>query len=190
MFCPKRFKKTPINSIILTLTILLTTGNYVNAQEEFKANGKFEGKIFTNFNIGLTNGDKTKNFELKRAYFGYKYEFAPHLIDVMSRRTEIAIKVHHSKQRIIAKKIADIMGQEIFTSKPLMAAMPSKILATSPYSLSVEPKTLTIMGVPNFIRFGIFSLISALTPMFCRPIELSIPPVVSTRRGGGFPECG
>ena len=28
----------------------------------------------------------------------------------MSRRTEIAIKVHHSKQRIIAKKIADIMG--------------------------------------------------------------------------------
>jgi glycerol-3-phosphate dehydrogenase len=39
-----------------------------------------------------------------------KYEFAPHLIDVMLRRTEIAIKVHHSKQRIIAKKIADIMG--------------------------------------------------------------------------------
>lgn len=39
-----------------------------------------------------------------------KYEFAPHLIDVMSRRTEIAIKVHHSKQHLIAEKIADIMG--------------------------------------------------------------------------------
>ncbi len=39
-----------------------------------------------------------------------KYEFAPHLIDVMSRRTEIAIKVHHSKQHLIAEKVADIMG--------------------------------------------------------------------------------
>ncbi len=39
-----------------------------------------------------------------------KYELAPRLIDVMCRRTEIAIKIHHSKQRIVAEKVADIMA--------------------------------------------------------------------------------
>ncbi len=78
-YCNKEhLKKTLIKKIILSLAVLITLGITINAQEEFKPHGQFEGKIFTNFNIGLTNGDKTKNFELKRAYFGYKYEFAPH----------------------------------------------------------------------------------------------------------------
>lgn len=41
-----------------------------------------------------------------------KYEFAPHLIDVMIRRTEIQMKVHYSKQLDVAKKVAQIMAEE------------------------------------------------------------------------------
>jgi glycerol-3-phosphate dehydrogenase len=44
-------------------------------------------------------------------YYILKYEFAPRLIDVMCRRTEIAIKIHHTKQQIIAEKVADIMAE-------------------------------------------------------------------------------
>ena len=39
-----------------------------------------------------------------------KYEFAPHLIDVLCRRTEVQIKVKHTKQKIIAEKVATIMA--------------------------------------------------------------------------------
>ena len=44
----------------------------------FKPKGKIEGKIFTDFNYSLNHSDNTKNFELKRAYFGYELEFAKH----------------------------------------------------------------------------------------------------------------
>jgi glycerol-3-phosphate dehydrogenase len=44
-------------------------------------------------------------------YYILKYEFAPRLIDIMCRRTEIAIKIKHSKQKIIAEKVADIMAK-------------------------------------------------------------------------------
>ncbi|MHA1821021.1 MAG: FAD-dependent oxidoreductase [Promethearchaeota archaeon] len=40
-----------------------------------------------------------------------KYEFAPHLVDVLLRRTEIQLKVHHKKQPIIAEKVANIMAE-------------------------------------------------------------------------------
>lgn len=40
-----------------------------------------------------------------------KYEFAPHLTDVLLRRTEIQLKVHHKKQRQIAESVAWIMAE-------------------------------------------------------------------------------
>ncbi|MBD3353223.1 MAG: FAD-dependent oxidoreductase [Candidatus Lokiarchaeota archaeon] len=40
-----------------------------------------------------------------------KYEFAPRLLDVLLRRTEIQLKVHHSKQRKIAEAVAWIMAE-------------------------------------------------------------------------------
>jgi hypothetical protein len=43
--------------------------------EKFKIHGDIEGKIFTDFNFSVNKGDDTKNFELKRAYFGYQLEF-------------------------------------------------------------------------------------------------------------------
>jgi len=72
------------------LTFILITFLNLNAvaQEEqkteqkkknrFNPHGKIEGKIFTDFNAGLNQGNNTKNFELKRAYFGYELEFAQH----------------------------------------------------------------------------------------------------------------
>ncbi|MBN2155660.1 MAG: glycerol-3-phosphate dehydrogenase/oxidase [Candidatus Lokiarchaeota archaeon] len=39
-----------------------------------------------------------------------QYEFAPRLIDILCRRTEIAIKVKHTQQRIVAEQVADIMA--------------------------------------------------------------------------------
>ena len=44
-------------------------------------------------------------------YYILSHEFAPHLIDVLTRRTEISIKVHHKKQPEIAEKIANIMAE-------------------------------------------------------------------------------
>jgi len=41
-----------------------------------------------------------------------KYEFAPHLIDVLLRRTEIQLKVHHKKQQKIAEDVAWIMAEK------------------------------------------------------------------------------
>jgi glycerol-3-phosphate dehydrogenase len=44
-------------------------------------------------------------------YYILNFEFAPRLIDVMCRRTEIAIKIKHTKQKLIAEKVADIMAK-------------------------------------------------------------------------------
>ncbi|MHA1728610.1 MAG: glycerol-3-phosphate dehydrogenase/oxidase [Promethearchaeota archaeon] len=40
-----------------------------------------------------------------------KYEFAPRLIDVLCRRTEIALKIEHTRQHEIAEKVAKIMAR-------------------------------------------------------------------------------
>ncbi|MHA1728606.1 MAG: glycerol-3-phosphate dehydrogenase C-terminal domain-containing protein [Promethearchaeota archaeon] len=40
-----------------------------------------------------------------------KYEFAPRLIDVLCRRTEIALKIKHTRQHEIAEKVAKIMAR-------------------------------------------------------------------------------
>lgn len=38
------------------------------------------------------------------------HEIAPYLLDIVCRRTEISLYVHHSKSKEIASKVADIMG--------------------------------------------------------------------------------
>lgn len=44
-------------------------------------------------------------------YYILSHEFAPHLIDILARRTEISFKVHYKKQPEIAEKIANIMAE-------------------------------------------------------------------------------
>lgn len=44
--------------------------------KEFKPSGKAFAKIFTNFHTGIGSENNNQGFELQRAYFGYKYEFA------------------------------------------------------------------------------------------------------------------
>jgi hypothetical protein len=78
----KRKKTSKLITIALFVCafIMLSTAKLFaeeNQSEDFKPSGKVEGRIFTNFNASLTSDDKTKTFELKRAYFGYKYNFAP-----------------------------------------------------------------------------------------------------------------
>ena len=41
-----------------------------------------------------------------------KNEQAPHLMDVSCRRTEMALRIHHKKQKAVAEKVADIMSKE------------------------------------------------------------------------------
>jgi len=43
-------------------------------------------------------------------HYVLKYEFASRLIDVLCRRTEMAIKIKHTQQETIAQKVADIMA--------------------------------------------------------------------------------
>jgi len=65
--------------LILTVISIIFINLGIQSQEsdkKFKPHGKIEGKIFTDFNASLNKGDDTKNFELKRAYFGYKMDFA------------------------------------------------------------------------------------------------------------------
>jgi len=66
--------------LYLTFVSIIIFNFSIRSQEDttkFKPHGKIEGKIFTNFNASMNKGDDSKNFELKRAYFGYKYAFAP-----------------------------------------------------------------------------------------------------------------
>ncbi|NPA37465.1 MAG: hypothetical protein GXO47_11520 [Chlorobi bacterium] len=70
--------KLTVRTVIFLLSVFI---GRVYAQDgdnsqEFIMKGKVEGKIFTDFNYCLNKGDDTKNFELKRAYFGYGVEFA------------------------------------------------------------------------------------------------------------------
>ena len=44
--------------------------------------------------------------------YSLKNEQVPHLIDVFCRRTEMAILIHHTKQKIVAEKVAKIMAKE------------------------------------------------------------------------------
>jgi len=44
--------------------------------------------------------------------YSLKNEQVPHLTDVFCRRTEMAILIHHKKQKIVAEKVAEIMAKE------------------------------------------------------------------------------
>lgn len=55
---------------------------------------------------------KENQFIPAEFHYILKYEFAPHLKDVLLRRAEVQLKVHHSKQRKIAEKVAWIMAEE------------------------------------------------------------------------------
>ena len=45
-------------------------------------------------------------------FYILRHEFAPCLIDVMCRRTEMQMKVHHTKQREVAEQVAQIMAEK------------------------------------------------------------------------------
>ena len=65
----------------------------------------------------ITNPQRGKRFleEVQfipaEIYYILSHECAPHLFDVLGRRTEISMKVHHKKQPEIAEKIANIMAE-------------------------------------------------------------------------------
>jgi len=44
--------------------------------------------------------------------YSLRNEQVPHLIDIFCRRTEMAILIHHKKQKIVAEKVAEIMAKE------------------------------------------------------------------------------
>ncbi len=67
--------------IKLTFTAILLLTTVINAQEtttteEFVPSGKPAVKIFSNAHTTFVDGDNTSAFEIKRAYFGYKYSFS------------------------------------------------------------------------------------------------------------------
>ncbi len=48
-----------------------------NSDEDFKASGKVHFKVFWNYHADFSeNATKTSAFELKRSYFGYRYNFS------------------------------------------------------------------------------------------------------------------
>lgn len=64
----------------LLLSFLLLLSAVVIGQEtseEFKPSGKASGKVFFNYNYDLTDGATQRSeFQLQRAYLGYKYSFS------------------------------------------------------------------------------------------------------------------
>ncbi len=64
---------------LVFVAILFAAIIRANAQEteEFKPHGKMEGRIYTDFSADIVGDGDDKAFELKRAYFGYKYQITP-----------------------------------------------------------------------------------------------------------------
>ena len=80
-----------------------------------------------------------------------------------------------------------MLGHEMLSS---IAATPSASLrtrATSTYSSSVTPQMLTNTVAPRSRSSGSRSATKRCTPMPCSPMAFSMPPGVSTMRGGGWP---
>jgi len=62
----------------LIVALFATVMCITNAQEvEFKPSGKMEGRIYTDFSADIVGDGEDKAFELKRAYFGYRYQITP-----------------------------------------------------------------------------------------------------------------
>jgi len=66
----KKFKLSILFVLIATVSL------FAQEDKEFKASGKAFAKIFTNFHTGIGSANDNQGFELQRAYFGYKYNFA------------------------------------------------------------------------------------------------------------------
>jgi hypothetical protein len=72
--------KTIFNLLITCVLLNIIPG--LSAQESGDATSFPDGspilRIFANVNSGLTDADRSKAFEVRRAYIGYKYKFDPH----------------------------------------------------------------------------------------------------------------
>ena len=67
-----------MKSFLIAMATLAICYGHVYAQESgFEPNGAFTGTLYANFNSTLKGEDKATGFEVKRAYFGYKYKFTP-----------------------------------------------------------------------------------------------------------------
>src|SRR3989339_243978 len=93
-----------------------------------------------------------------------------------------------SKQKSIPP--LDTLGQEMLTSIPLTNGSLFNILVSSSNSLADSPAMLTITGVLYLASVGRRFSKKSLTPLFCRPMELSMPEAVSQIRGGLLPWRG
>ncbi|WP_439185028.1 hypothetical protein [Carboxylicivirga taeanensis] len=64
---------------LLIVALLVATIGQAIAQnaEEFKPYGRMEGRIYTDFSADVVGDGDEKAFELKRAYFGYRYQITP-----------------------------------------------------------------------------------------------------------------
>jgi len=68
-------KKLIISIILFTTIISLSYAQ--ESKTDFKPNGQIHFKVFWNYHTDLSNNaTKTSAFELKRSYFGYKYNFS------------------------------------------------------------------------------------------------------------------
>src|SRR5205809_175005 len=81
-------------------------------------------------------------------------------------------------------------GLEAFSSRATTPGAPSSRAAHSANSSGLSPQKLATTRAPAARSAGRRSPRKASTPMFWRPIELSMPPGVSTRRGAGVPGEG
>lgn len=69
-----------MNKLKLSIIIILLLSTIINAQEDTTSSafiplGKPYVKIFTNAHTTFINGENASAFEIKRAYFGYLYDF-------------------------------------------------------------------------------------------------------------------
>ena len=83
-----------------------------------------------------------------------------------------------------------VLGQDRLSSSAARPVAPLRRRDTATYSSCVSPNTLAMTTVPQPRSAGSFSARNASTPMFARPMALSIPDGVSQVRGGALPRRG
>ena len=80
------------------------------------------------------------------------------------------------------------LGQLMLTSSQPTCSCASSRAQVSAYSATEKPLTFAITGLWNIVfKWGSSPEMTASTPGFWRPTELSIPPGASAIRGVGFP---
>jgi len=81
-------------------------------------------------------------------------------------------------------------GLDAFSSSATMPGAPSRRAAQAANSSALSPQKLAMTRAPAAWSAGRRSRRKASTPMFWRPMAFSMPPGVSTNRGGGLPSAG